>query len=286
MSNRISTSRKTVVLSIIACFYWVVMEAQTTTVLTYNIRYDNPMDSLNSWDNRKDFLISQLRFYEPDVFGTQEGLLHQLKDIDNGLPGYSYFGKGRDDGKEAGEFSAVFYNGNSVELLEQTTFWLSETPEKPSKGWDAAIKRVCSYGKFRSKMNDAVFWVFNTHFDHIGEQARKESILLILKKIKEINTEALPVILMGDLNLPPEHKSIKYLATQMGDSYILAGENNFGPAGTFNGFKFNEPVMHRIDYIFTSKGDFRVLKNAILSDSRDCRYPSDHLPVYSKLEFK
>ena len=257
--------------------------AQTIDVLTYNIRYDNPKDSLNAWDNRKDFLISQLRFYEPDVFGTQEGLLHQLKDIDKGLEAYTFFGKGRDDGKEAGEFSAIFYNKTTLELQQKHTFWLSETPETPSKGWDAAIKRVCTYGKFKSKKNNAIFWVFNTHFDHIGEQARKESIMLILSKIEEINSEALPVILMGDLNLKPQHESILYLADKMDDTHTMAGHNNFGPSGTFNGFKFNEPVVHRIDYIFTSKGDFSVLKNAILSDSKDCRYPSDHLAVYAEL---
>lgn len=259
--------------------------AQSLNVLTYNIRYDNPKDSINAWDNRKEFLISQLKFYQPDIFGTQEGLLHQLKDIDHGLKGYTFFGKGRDDGKEAGEFSAIFYNKNSVELLQEHTFWLSETPETPSKGWDAAIKRVCTYGKFKSKNNNAEFWVFNTHFDHVGEQARRESILMILSKMAAINSEALPVILMGDLNLKPQHESIVYLANLMDDTYSLAGENNFGPVGTFNGFKFNEPVTDRIDYIFTSKGDFNVLKNAILSDNKECRYPSDHLPVYAKLAF-
>lgn len=259
--------------------------AQTLHVLTYNIRYDNPKDSLNAWDNRKDFLISQLNFYQPDIFGTQEGLLHQLNDIDHGLESYTFFGKGRDDGKEAGEYTAIFYNTDAVLLMKKHTFWLSETPKVPSKGWDAAIKRVCTYGKFKSKMDNKEFWVFNTHFDHIGEQARRESILLILAKIKAINSEALPVILMGDLNLKPQHESIMYLANKMDDTYTMAGENNFGPVGTFNGFKFNEPVTDRIDYIFTSKGDFRVLKNAILSDNSDCRYPSDHLPVYTKLAF-
>ncbi len=259
--------------------------AQTLHVLTYNIRYDNPKDSLNAWDNRKDFLISQLNYYQPDIFGTQEGLLHQLKDIDHGLETYTFFGKGRDDGKEAGEYTAIFYNTDAIDLMKQRTFWLSETPEVPSKGWDAAIKRVCTYGKFKSKKDNKEFWVFNTHFDHIGEQARRESILLILSKIEEINSEALPVILMGDLNLNPQHQSIMFLAHKMDDTYHKAGENNFGPIGTFNGFKFNEPVTDRIDYVFTSKGDFRVLKNAILSDNRDCRYPSDHLPVYTKLAF-
>ena len=272
--------------ALLLCLTSFMGGAQTLDVLTYNIRYDNPADSINSWDKRKDFLIGQLNFYTPDIFGTQEGLLHQLEDIDNGLEAYSYFGKGRDDGNISGEFSAIFYNTSKVELMQQQTFWLSETPEVPSKGWDAAIKRVCTYGKFKDLTNNSNFWVFNTHFDHIGEQARKESISLILHKISEINTESLPVILMGDLNLKPQHKSITYLADQMDDTYSSAGKNNFGPEGTFNGFNFHEAVVDRIDYIFTSKGDFEILKNAILSDSKDCRYPSDHLPVYARLGFK
>ncbi|HMB61835.1 MAG TPA: endonuclease/exonuclease/phosphatase family protein [Eudoraea sp.] len=260
--------------------------AQTMDVLTYNIRYDNPRDSINNWDNRKGFLISQLIFHEPAIFGTQEGLLHQLQDIKGSLAGYTFFGKGRDDGREAGEFSAIFYDQNKLKLLRENTFWLSETPEVPSKGWDAAIKRVCTYGLFQTKEGRAVFWVFNTHLDHIGERARLESIRLIQTKIKEINTENFPVVLMGDLNLDPDHPAIKFLAENMDDTQILAGSKAFGPTGTFNGFMFNEAVKRRIDYIFTSQDDFEILKYGILSDSKDGRYPSDHLPVYVRLEFR
>lgn len=263
-----------------------VATAQKMDVLTYNIRYDNPRDSINNWDNRKEFLIAQLIFHEPVIFGTQEGLLHQLQDIKSGLDGYTFFGCGRDDGREAGEFSAIFYDQNKLDLLRESTFWLSETPEVPSKGWDAAIKRVCTYGLFQTKERKAVFWVFNTHFDHIGKQARLESIGLILKKIREMNTENFPVVLMGDLNLEPDHPAIKFLAENMDDTHTLAGDRTFGPTGTFNGFMFDEAVKRRIDYIFTSRGDFEMLKYGVLSDSKDCRYPSDHLPVYVRLEFR
>ena len=275
--------RKSCIFLVAACLVSMGF-GQSMDVITYNIRYDNPKDSLNNWENRKAFLISQLNFYEPVVFGTQEGLQHQLNDIENGLSGYSYFGKGRDDGKTAGEFSAIFYNKNKVELLREATFWLSESPDVPSKGWDAAIKRVCTYGLFKSKTDQKSFWVFNTHFDHIGEQARRESVLLILKKIKEINTPDYPVILMGDLNLEPHHPSMQLLASQLNDTHVLAGDDAHGPKGTFNGFNFLQPVTRRIDYIFTSE-DFEVVKYAILSDSRNGRYPSDHLPVYVRLKF-
>ncbi len=275
-----------------AIFLWLSagtimpVDGQTLDILTYNIRYDNPGDSLNNWDNRREFLISQLRFVGPDIFGTQEGLVHQLKSIKKGLNGYDFIGKGRDDGREAGEFSAIFYNTDKVELLENQTFWLSESPKTPSKGWDAAIKRVCTYGKFRNKADDRLFWVFNTHFDHIGEEARKQSALLIRKMIGQLNAEKIPVILMGDLNLEPDHPAIVALASEMADSKSLAGDKAFGPEGTFNGFEFTTPVTRRIDYIFLSQGDFELEKYAVLSDSKDCRYPSDHLPVYVRLKLK
>ncbi|MGB5358846.1 MAG: endonuclease/exonuclease/phosphatase family protein [Eudoraea sp.] len=259
------------------------LNAQDITVLSYNIRLDVASDSLNGWDNRKDFLIGQLNFHEPEVFGIQEGLLHQLEEIKKGMPGYNYIGKGREDGLKNGEFSAIFYNPEKLELMEENTFWLSETPEIPSKGWDAAIKRVCTYGLFKTKREGQNFWVFNTHFDHIGEEARKESVFQIIERIQELNTKNFPVILTGDLNLEPDHPSILLLSSAMQDTHLLAGDKGFGPEGTFNGFNFSEPITRRIDYIFLSKTGFQLLKYAILSDSEDLRYPSDHFPVLAKL---
>ena len=170
-------------------------------------------------------------------------------------------------------------------MLEENTFWLSETPQLPSKGWDAAIKRVCTYGLFKAKNSPQRFWVFNTHFDHIGEVARKESVFLIMERIRELNKQDLPVILTGDLNLEPDHPSILLLSSAMQDSHLVAGNKAFGPQGTFNGFNFSEPITRRIDYIFISKTGFQLLKYAILSDSKDLRYPSDHFPVLAKLSF-
>ncbi|AWX44938.1 hypothetical protein HME9304_01944 [Flagellimonas maritima] len=259
---------------------------QQLDVLTYNIKYDNPKDSVNGWDQRKDFLISQLNFYAPDVFGTQEGLIHQLEDIKNGLEDYSFVGVGRDEGNGEGEFCAIFYNQNKIELVEESTFWLSTTPQKPSKGWDAAIKRICTYGKFKSKENGKEFFVFNTHFDHVGTRAREESAKLILKQLKEFNTKQLPTILMGDFNLETTSVGIQLLLEELQDTHIAAGKNAHGPKGTFNGFDFAKPVTRRIDFIFTDTNSFEVLKSAILSDSKDCKYPSDHLPVYARLRLE
>lgn len=260
------------------------IQAQTIDVMTYNIRYDNPNDNPNHWDNRKDFLISQLNFYAPEVFGVQEGLINQLKDMDNGLEDYTYFGIGRDHGDERGEFTAIFYSKGNIELLKEGTFWLSTTPEVPSKDWDAALPRICTYGLFKDKKSGVRFFVFNTHFDHVGVQAREESAKLILQKIKELNPDNHPTVLMGDFNLESDSKGIQLIVQQMKDTHVEAGANAFGPNGTFNGFDFSKPVDKRIDYIFVSNG-FKVLKSAILSDSKDLRYPSDHLPVFARLEF-
>ncbi len=272
------------VLFLVAILSVSIAKSQTIDIISYNIRYDNPDDAPNNWDNRKDFLISQLNFYNPDVFGIQEGLIHQVKEIDEGLKDYAYFGVGRDHGDERGEHTAVFYNKERVKLLEESTFWLSLTPEEPSKGWDAALPRTCTYGTFQNKADGKKFMVFNTHFDHVGVKAREESSKLILQKIKELNTEHYPVVVTGDFNLESDSPGVQVILTEMKDTHVAAGKNAFGPDGTFNGFEFNKPVKNRIDYIFVSD-EFEVLKSAILSDSKDTRYPSDHLPVFARLKY-
>lgn len=258
--------------------------AQDLSLLTYNIKFDDPTDTINGWKNRKDFLISQLNYNHPDVFGTQEGLHHQLEDIKYGLEDYDFFGVGRDFGDTRGEFTAIFYNTKKLELLEQQTFWLSQESNIPSKGWDAALNRTCTYAFFEIKASDRRILVLNTHFDHVGEQARKASALLILKKVKEINVNDLPVIIMGDFNLEPQTEGIQSILKTFNDTHMLA-EKAFGPTGTFNGFKFDKPVTRRIDYVFASK-DLQIVKSGILSDSMDCHYPSDHFPVYVELILK
>ncbi|MCX2838611.1 endonuclease/exonuclease/phosphatase family protein [Salinimicrobium sp. MT39] len=254
-------------------------------VMSYNIKYANENDGENSWSNRKDDLAAQLRFYEPHIFGVQEALQGQLEFLENELDNqYQFFGKGRDDGAQKGEFSAIFFKADDLELLKEGTFWLSSTPETPGKGWDAAYPRVCTYGKFRVKDSGKEFWVFNTHFDHVGKEARRQSVRLIHNKISELNKKKLPVVLMGDLNLEPDTEEVNYLASHFKDSKKVA-DHTFGPEGTFNAYKFHEPVTTRIDYIFTD-GEVQVKKYAVLSDSKDLRYFSDHLPVMVELKLK
>lgn len=253
-------------------------------VMTYNVRYLNETDGENSWSIRKDDLAKQLQFHEPGILGVQEAVKEQLEHFQDHLENYKYLGEGRDGGQK-GEFTAIFYDTRKFEELKSGTFWLSETPEMPSMGWDAAYPRICTYAKFRSKDSGKEFWVFNTHFDHQGIEARKKSSRFILEKIQEFNKEDLPALLMGDFNLEPETEEIQFLSDEMEDSKAVA-QLSFGPEGTFNGYNFMEPVNRRIDYIFLSKGDFEVLKYAVLSESKDLKYPSDHLPVLLELKIK
>ena len=278
---------KNIFLLIIAfiCFSFAI-EGQTYNMMTYNIRYDNQNDGDNQWSKRKEFLCDQIAFYSPDILGIQEGLHHQVKYIDSTFIDYNYVGLGRDDGKKKGEYSAIFFNGNRLEIVKDSTFWLSKTPAKISIGWDASMERICTYALFQDKVTEQQFWVFNTHFDHIGHVARLESTKLILNKIKQLNEDNLPVILMGDLNLKPESEPIRQLSEELNDSKTSCLSKPFGPVGTFNGFRLDQPVIDRIDYIFTTKSNIKVNKYAVLSDSIGLKYPSDHLPVYVQIEFK
>lgn len=261
----------------------ITLFAQTYKIMTYNIRYDNPNDGENQWSKRKAFLSNQIAYNEPDVFGIQEGLHHQVKYLDSTLVNYKYIGIGRDDGQTKGEYSAIFYNTKMLKVIKKSTFWLSETPNKISVGWDASMERICTYALFKDISNNQHFWVFNTHFDHIGDKARLQSTKLIVKKVESLNKKGYPVVLMGDLNLKPESKPIKYLSSVLNDSKTISLTKPFGPTGTFNGFKFNKPVTNRIDYVFTSKKNIEVKKYAVLSDSKDCKYPSDHLAVLAEI---
>lgn len=260
--------------------------AQPLKLMTYNIRLDVAVDGENDWAHRKDFFTSQIQFYEPDIFGVQEAMPNQVIDIATSLSQYSFIGIGR-DGAGKGESSNIYYKKNRFLLKETNTFWLSETPGKISKGWDAAFNRVCTYALLKDTKTKKIFWVFNTHLDHIGEEARTKGIQLILSKIAAVNIKNYPVIFMGDFNSEPNSNRIIELKKVMDDCRQVSEDKPFGPSGTFNGFKHNEPVTKLIDYIFISKNKkLKVNKYAVLSDSDNLKYPSDHLPVYVALTYK
>jgi len=260
--------------------------SQEISIMTYNIRLDVASDGENAWPNRKEKLVNQVRFYAPDIFGIQEGMPHQVKFIDEQLSNYNFIGQGR-DGENKGEYSALYFNIEKYNVEQQGTFWLSETPDEVSKGWDAAFPRVCTYGVFENKSTGIRFFVFNTHLDHIGVLARKNSLELILSKIDKLNTEKLPVILMGDFNLEPKSKAISILKRRMDDSREISSEHPFGPKGTFNAFNYKSDAAKRIDYIFVSKSSkFKVKKYGVLNNSYNLKYASDHFPVFVELLIK
>ncbi|WP_460925375.1 endonuclease/exonuclease/phosphatase family protein [Pontibacter brevis] len=254
-------------------------------VATYNIRYDNPNDAPNSWAKRLPVMADQIQYHNFDIFGTQEVLANQLEDLATALPAYEHKGVGRDDGKEKGEFAAVFYNKDRFTLQQQGNFWLSETPEKPSKGWDAAIPRVCTWGQFRDQETNFSFYFFNVHFDHRGEQARKESVQLVLQRIKQIAGSS-PVILAGDFNFSQKDEKYATLNTSgiLKDAYQLANAR-YAPRGTFNGFDADRISDERIDHIWLSS-DFNVNRYGILTDTYgDGKFPSDHFPVVAEVQY-
>jgi endonuclease/exonuclease/phosphatase family metal-dependent hydrolase len=262
----------------------VSMFAQQMNIISFNIRLNTASDGINAWPNRVEMVNGLLNYHEPDIFGFQEALIRQIEDVQAAMPDFEWFGVGRDDGKEAGEFTPVFFNKKKFILIESGTFWLSETPEKPSKSWDAALNRIVTWGKFKSKVTGKQFLFFNTHFDHKGDEARKNSASLIRDKIKEISgDQGLPVILTGDFNLFPESEPIGLIKKFMKDSREISETPPYGPVGTFNSFDWNAPMERRIDYIFT-QGGIKVLKYAVLTDSKNQRWPSDHLPVFVKVQ--
>lgn len=257
--------------------------ANYINVMSYNIRYNNTQDGVNAWPLRKDNVKALVKFHDADILCVQEALALQVDQLLENT-NFEMVGVGRTDGKRDGEFSAIYYDKSRFSKKDGGTFWLSETPDRPSKGWDAAIVRVCTWVKLYDKWNRKDFIVFNTHYDHVGVTARIESAKLIKQKIMEI-APTLPVVLTGDLNVTPETEAIATIKSFLTDTKEATIEPAYGPEGTFNAFKFNAPLKEKIDYIFINKS-FNVQKFGVLTDSKDQKYPSDHLPIMARLFFK
>ncbi|PST84274.1 endonuclease [Pedobacter yulinensis] len=259
--------------------------AQRLTIGTFNIRYDNPKDSGNLWVNRAPIVSSLIRFHGFDVLGVQEGLKNQLDDISRALPEYTRYGKGRDDGKEGGEHSAIYFRKDRFKLLKSGDFWLSETPDKPGLGWDATCcNRICSWVYLEDLQTKKRFYTFNVHFDHQGKVARKESAKLILTRINAIAGNA-PVLLTGDFN--GGRDSEWYLT--IANSGLLkdvhsAVKHPYANNSSSNGFR-TPRSMAVIDHIFMTK-QFGASRWGILTDTYFGKYPSDHFPVLAEVTLK
>ncbi len=263
----------------------LVVKAQQITIGTFNIRYDNPADSGNLWINRAPVVSNLIRFHKFDVLGIQEGLKNQLDDISNALPEYARYGKGRDDGKDGGEHSAIFYRKDRFKLLKSGDFWLSESPDQPGKGWDATCcNRICSWVFLEDVQSKKKFYAFNVHYDHQGVVARKESSKLILKKIAEI-AGAAPALLTGDLNGGRDSEWYQRIATSgvLSDTHAKV-KFPYANNSSSNGFR-TPRGQTVIDHIFMSK-QFTASRWGVLTDTYFGKFPSDHFPVLAEVELK
>ncbi len=286
------------------------IQAEKLIIATYNIRYQSQSDSLegNGWAQRCPIVCKQVKFYDFEVFGAQEVLHAQLLDMQEQLNEYSYVGVGRTDGKEKGEYAPIFYKKQQFKLLDSGNFWMSEITDKPNKGWDAALPRICTWAKLQDKCSDFTFFFFNLHMDHIGVEARKNSTLLVLHKIKELCADY-PVILTGDFNTDQNNANYETIVNSklLKDTFYEA-EIQYALNGTFNDFKPDMKTESRIDHIFVSP-EFKVSRYGILTDTYRtkpleyetvnsanfpkevslnksvARTPSDHFPVMAIVEF-
>ena len=263
------------------------VSAQELNVMTFNIRLNTATDSLNAWPYRKDKVVSQVLFHEAHILGVQEAKPDQMVDLRAMLSRFKSTGVGRDDGQDKGEFSAIFYDTTRLVILQSKTFWLSSTPDiAGSKGWDAAFPRIVTWAKFRDRKTKKMFFVFNTHFDHVGTVARRESAQLLKREVNRI-AGTTPSLIMGDFNARPADEPIQVLLDKNDvlhfvDSKGLSQMPHYGPTGTFNAFRSKEVDDQPIDYIFT-RGRWKVLRHATISQTWEGRFASDHFAVWSKL---
>jgi len=261
--------------------------AQDLKVMTFNIRLNTSSDSANAWPYRKDHLASQVLYHQAVILGVQEALHDQMLDLQQRLPQYKHVGGGREDGKEKGEYSAIFYDSTRLQLLQSKTFWLSETPDVVGKkGWDAALPRIVTWAKFKDRKTGKQFYAFNTHFDHMGKVARRESAKLLLQQVKAISGK-LPAVVTGDFNATPDDEPIQVILDpadplHLTDSKAISATPHYGPTGTFNGFKKSETTDQPIDYIFL-KEKWKVLDHATISQTWQGRFASDHFSVIATL---
>lgn len=306
------TNRKILLVLMLTCSAFVAGASDTgrLTVGSFNIRYANAGDSLkgNAWSQRLPVICDLIRFHDFEVFGAQEVLHRQLRDLLAGLPGYDYVGVGRDDGKTKGEYAPIFYQKDKFKVLRSGHFWLSEITDRPNKGWDAALPRICTWATLQDKRTGFEFYVFNLHMDHIGVEARKNSAKLVLKKIREMCKDK-AFVLTGDFNVDQSSEDYKVLTKsgELRDSYEVAAVR-YATNGTFNDFKPDAKTESRIDHVFVS-AHFDVERYGVLTDSYRvanegkpetsgnfpsevsltkyaARVPSDHFPVKVILSYK
>jgi len=263
----------------------------TIKVISFNIRCQSGEneEDVNYWGSRKYLVAELIEQCSPDIIGMQEAEKRQIDDLEVLLEGYSWLGIGRDDGKEVGEYSAIFYNNSKFDVVWDSTFWLSPTPQIPSNGWDANLNRIVTYALMKIKADENEFYFLNTHFDHQGDTARYESAKLIVKTVMEIPIYY-PVIVTGDFNCTSDSDPYKVITgdtTVTGnpllfDARYISATPHFGGGNTFNGFGKIEEPYRKIDFIFVSD-KVTVDSHGIITDKFNGLFPSDHFPVWAEI---
>jgi endonuclease/exonuclease/phosphatase family metal-dependent hydrolase len=250
------------------------------SIMSFNLRFDNYEDGENRWENRKAACRQMLLEVKPSIFGIQEGLYNQVSYFEDNFTDYEYVGVGRDDGYTGGEFSAIFYNKEMFELIDTGNFWLSETPDYPSIGWDANNIRICTWAKLRHLAKDETINVFNTHFDHLGQKSREESAKLIMAKINNITSENEPTFLLGDFNALIGNKMFKPIINSFYEARRFAtNTDNFKSYNAFGIWI----ISRNIDFIFYKNS--RALAFKTIKKDYGVPYISDHYPIIAHFMF-
>jgi endonuclease/exonuclease/phosphatase family metal-dependent hydrolase len=258
---------------------------QELRVMSFNVRYGTAADGQNSWPLRRELVEGVLRDFRPDVVGLQEALHFQLEELSNLLPEMSWIGVGRDDGLTAGEYAAILYRRDRLEVLGEGTFWFSDTPETPgSMSWGNEIPRVCTWGRFRDRASGNTFTLFNLHWDHVSQSSRELGARLLLDRIRERGVPAGRVLVTGDFNAGEENPAFRTLLVagdpSLRDSFRARFPDALG-VGTFHGFQGGSEG-EKIDAILVGP-EWEVMDAGILRVGPDGRYPSDHYPVVAIL---
>lgn len=261
-------------------------QTENIKVMTYNIRcgYCEDSSSVNNWSKRKYLVAYLIKNHNPDLIGLQEAEMFQVKELIEMLDEYDWYGVSREDGKDKGETTAILYRTKRFSLEDKQTLWLSETPELVSKGWDAALNRTVTIIKFKDEISGEEFYYANTHFDHIGEQARTESSRLLVSETGKYTSDY-PVILSGDFNYISNSEGYKIIITKLSDAKTISKAESVGGNITFNGFGKDIQTNNRIDFIFVNDKT-EVLNHTIDTTTFNGLYPSDHYPVITEIILK
>lgn len=258
-------------------------EPAKINVMSYNIRNSSANDGTNSWHYRFPATLLMVEDQKPDVMGVQEALPAQMLILKEELKSYKSIGVGRDDGKKEGECMAIFYNKKKMKLMKWGTYWLSETPDVPSKGWDAACYRTATWALFKDKRSGKKFYMVNTHLDHVGVEARKNGLKLLLERIAKMDpTEEVPLVLSGDFNVEQSNPAIKVLSPAMNNARVFAKKTDTGITYNAWGKKENQQT---IDYIFYRGFRECPVFEVVRKPYYDLTYISDHFPVRAELIF-